>query len=76
MTMNERHRTLRVPLPYIKFVERSVRVPRAGISSAPGFTFLVFVLETDAGGGTAGAIGGSKGMENLDVGCFSRSASR
>jgi hypothetical protein len=28
-----------------------------GRSSDPGFTFLIFMLETDAGGGTAGAIG-------------------
>lgn len=47
-----------------------------GRSSDPGFMFLVFMLETDAGGGTAGAAAGSKGMENLDVGGFSGSASR
>jgi len=74
--MNEHYRALRAPLPYIKFVERSVRVPTTGISSDPGFTFLIFMLETDAGGGTAGAISGSKGMENLDVGGLSGSASR
>lgn len=72
----ERHRALRAPLPYIKFVERSVRVPRTGISSDPGFTFLVFMLEIDAGGGTVGAIGGGKDMENLEVAGFSGSASR
>ncbi len=32
-TMNEHYRALRAPLPYIKFVERSVRVPTTGISS-------------------------------------------
>lgn len=74
--MNEHHRALRAPLPYIKFVERSVRVPKTGISPDPDFTFLAFMLGTDAGGGTAGAIGGIKGMENLDVWCFSGSASR
>ena len=74
--MNQHHRALRAPLPYIKFVERSVRVPMTGRSSDPGFTFLVLMLETDAGGGTAGAVAGNKGMENLDVGGFSGSASR
>ena len=78
--MNERpcehHRALRDPLPYIKFVERSVRVPTTGMSSDPGFAFLIFMLETDAGGGITGAVAGNTGMENLDVGSFAGSASR
>ena len=78
MTTTNYHRALRVPLPYIKFVERSVSVPIAGITSEPAFPIFDFVagFETAEGSAMCGMIDGANDRETLDRGGCSGSASR
>ena len=76
------HRALRVPLLYIRFVERSVSVPIAGTTSEPAFPIFALLIKVGFGtaGGNAmvGTIDEANGMGTgtLEVGGCAGSASR
>ena len=76
---NDKHyRALREPLPYIRFVERSVRVPITGTASETALPIFAFItgLEPTEDSAIVGTIDEANCMGWLDVGGCWGSASR